>query len=116
MVNKAVKEKTLIATEISRDKMKTSHLQYVDDTIFIAYAILNNAWAMTSMLMDFELASGLKVNFSKSSLTGINVGSSFLMQMANVLQCEIGSIFFSLFGNPSWDLPQKNSGMRSSGA
>jgi len=42
-----------------------SHLQFADDTLILG----EKSWA----LILFEALSGLKVNFSKSQLVGINV-------------------------------------------
>jgi hypothetical protein len=58
--------------------LSVSHLQYADDTLFIGEATVANLWTLKAILRSFELASGLKVNFTKSSVMGINVCSDFL--------------------------------------
>jgi len=50
-----------------------SHLQYADDTLCIRKASVQNLWTMKAVLRGFEMASGLKINFSKSSLIEVNV-------------------------------------------
>lgn len=55
-----------------------SHLQYADDTLFLGQAIMANLWSLKTIMRCFELAYGLKVNFSKSYVMGVNVGSEFL--------------------------------------
>ncbi|MCI51085.1 LINE-1 reverse transcriptase like, partial [Trifolium medium] len=57
---------------IRNDGLKLSHLQYADDTLCIGEASVENLWTMKALLRGFELASGLKVNFWKSCLMGIN--------------------------------------------
>jgi hypothetical protein len=42
----------------------------------------------------FELMSGLKVNFHKSMLAGINIDQSWLEEAANILQCKVGTTPF----------------------
>ncbi|GAU21917.1 hypothetical protein TSUD_34140 [Trifolium subterraneum] len=59
---------------ISRDPVVISHLQYADDTMCIGEASAENLWTLKAILRSFEMASGLKVNFLKSGLMGINVG------------------------------------------
>jgi len=49
--------------------------------------------------------SGLKVNFNKSLLVGINISDSWLNEAAAVLSCKVGKISFmylglSIGGNP----------------
>jgi len=36
---------------------------------------MKNLWALKTFLQGFEIASGLKVNFFKSCLIGVNVSS-----------------------------------------
>lgn len=54
--------------------------------------------SMRRILRMFEMLSGLKVNFHKSSLVGINIERGELDSMANILKCEVGSIPFSFLG------------------
>jgi hypothetical protein len=50
-----------------------SHLQFVDDTLIVG----ENSWANIRVLkvnlVMFQLISGLKVNFHKSLLMGVNI-------------------------------------------
>ena len=46
-------------------------LQYADDTIFLGDATLKNVKTIKSLLRSFELVSGLKINFAKSSFGAI---------------------------------------------
>jgi hypothetical protein len=81
-------------------ELKVSLLQYADDTLFIGEACVENLWAMKAVLRWFELVSGLKVNFSKSCLMGVNVPNSFLQGAASFLNCKLGSIPFIYLGLP----------------
>ncbi|GAU34029.1 hypothetical protein TSUD_16170 [Trifolium subterraneum] len=55
---------------IGRNPVVISHLQYADDTLCIGEVSVDNLWTLKAILRGFELASGLKVNFWKSSLIG----------------------------------------------
>jgi hypothetical protein len=50
-----------------------SLLQYADDTLCIGEATMENLWTLKVVLRAFEFASGLKVNFWKSIIIGVNV-------------------------------------------
>jgi len=77
-----------------------SHLQYVDDTLFIGEVTMANMWALKTILRCFELASGLKVNFSKSHVMGVNVGGDFFGLAERSLFCRVGSVPFTYLGLP----------------
>jgi hypothetical protein len=79
---------------------KVSHLQYADDTIYIGEATMENMWTLKAILRGFELASGLRVNFWKSCLMGVNVSSQFLDMACHFLNCKHGAIPFSYLGLP----------------
>ena len=55
---------------------------------------------MLAVLMLFEALSGLKVNFSKSQLVGVNVFDSWLSEATLVLHCRVGCLLFVYLGLP----------------
>jgi hypothetical protein len=55
---------------------------------------------MKSLLRGFELVSGLKINFFKSSLIGINVDDGFMSMACNFLNCSEGRVPFNYLGLP----------------
>lgn len=57
----------ILKEKVGREKVLVSHLQFDDDTILMGKASENNLKTVKGILRLFELASGLKVNFSKSS-------------------------------------------------
>lgn len=77
-----------------------SHLQYADDTLCIGKPTVENLWAMKALLRGLEMVLGLKINFFKSSLIGINVASDFMDLACNFLNCNEGSIPFKYLGLP----------------
>jgi len=46
------------------------------------------------------MVSGLKINFFKSSLIGVNVPSDFMQMACNFLNCSEGCIPFKYLGLP----------------
>jgi hypothetical protein len=84
-----------------------SHLQYAGDTIFVGEACVENLWSMKAILRCFELISGLKVNFSKSNIFGVNVHNSFLEGAATFLHCKVRSLPFTYLGLPVGANPRR---------
>jgi hypothetical protein len=76
------------------DGMVISHLQYADNTICIGKAMMANLWFLKALLKGFELASGFKVNFSKSWLIGIYVQREFMEMACNFLGCSENNLPF----------------------
>jgi hypothetical protein len=82
------------------DSVVVSHLQFADDTLILGEKSWANIRVMRAVLFLFEALSGLKVNFSKSQLVGVNVPASWLSEAAMVLNCKVGSIPFVYLGLP----------------
>ncbi|XP_024636429.1 uncharacterized protein [Medicago truncatula] len=62
-----------------------THLQFVDDTLLLGVKSWANVRSMRAVLLLFEALSGLKVNFHKSMLVGVNISDSWLNEAASVL-------------------------------
>jgi hypothetical protein len=69
--------------------MEVSLLQYADDTLCIGDATVENLWTFKAMLRGFEMSSGLKVNFYKSCVMGVNVSDEFLGMASNFLNSRV---------------------------
>ncbi|AES78629.1 hypothetical protein MTR_7g037240 [Medicago truncatula] len=74
-----------------------SHLQFADDTLILREKSWANIRALRAVFLLFEAMSGLKVNFSKSQLVGVNVPSSWLAEAVLVLNCNVDSPFGAFF-------------------
>ncbi|MCI12496.1 LINE-1 reverse transcriptase like [Trifolium medium] len=85
---------------VGRGGMPVSILQYADDTLCIGEASVENLWALKAVLRGFEMVSGLKVNFWKSYVMGINVSEEFLSLASGFLNCRIGYLPFKYLGLP----------------
>lgn len=84
-----------------------SHLQFADDTLLLGHKSWANVRALRATLIMFELLSGLKVNFNKSLLVGINISESWLSEAASVLGCKVGKIPFLYLGLPIGGNPRR---------
>jgi len=62
----------------NHEPVVVSHLQFANDTIIVCEKSWANIRAIRAILLLFEDLSGLKVNFSKSLLVGVNVHGSWL--------------------------------------
>ena len=70
-------------------------LQFADDTIFLCEDSFNNVVTLKAIILrGFELASGLKINFHKSKLAGINVQSSDVACSTKTLNCKQMGVLF----------------------
>ncbi|GAU36827.1 hypothetical protein TSUD_320640 [Trifolium subterraneum] len=94
---------------VGRGRLPVSILQYADDTLFIGEATVENLWTLKAILRGFELVSGLKVNFWKSCLVGVNVTHDFLQMASTFLNCRIGRISFIYLGLPVGANPHRYS-------
>jgi hypothetical protein len=95
--------------KVGRGKYPVSILQYADDTLCIGEASVENLWALKAVLREFEMASGLKVNFWKSCLVGLNVPNEFIDMASDFLNCRIGSLPFKYLGLPVGANPRLSS-------
>lgn len=98
LVSRAVESDASKAIEIGDHNIQVSHLQYADDTIFMCNASPANIMSIKRILKNFELLSGLKVNFQKCNLMGINIDRDCLEASASYLGCTVGEIPFSFLG------------------
>ena len=67
LMRQAVEKSIFRGYSVGSQKVSISLLQYADDTIFFEEASMKNIKALKSILRTFELSSGLKINFAKSS-------------------------------------------------
>lgn len=84
--------------KVGSSEVMISHLQYADDTILVGEATKQNLWVMKAVLRCFELVSGLKINFHKSCLMGVNVDNHFLSSAAEFMNCRVAAMPFKYLG------------------
>ncbi|GAU48973.1 hypothetical protein TSUD_245640 [Trifolium subterraneum] len=87
--------------------LSVSHLQFADDTLLLGTKSWANVRALRAVLVLFETMSGLKVNFNKSMLVGVNIPDSWLGEAASALCCRVGKIPFLYLGLPIGGDPRR---------
>lgn len=89
------------------------HLQFADDTVLFSSPDPQSLHNIRKVLILFQLASGLQINFHKTVILGVNVEESRLGVLARHLGCKVGSFFLTYLGLPiggnlsrlaSWDI------------
>ncbi|KAJ0570205.1 putative RNA-directed DNA polymerase [Helianthus annuus] len=75
-----------------------SHFLYADDVVFLGEWSGQNAMNLKRILRCFYLASGLRVNASKSNLYGIGVDETRVQDMASLLKCKAEKFPFKYLG------------------
>jgi hypothetical protein len=98
LMKRAVELNRFRGFKVGSSEVVISHLQYADDTICVGEATIDNLWALKAILRGFEMASGLKVNFWKSRLMGVNVSQDFMTVASAFLNCKTCSIPFIYLG------------------
>lgn len=67
-------------------------IQYADDTLLLMKADVPQLICLKELLNKFADSTGLKVNFSKSSIIPINVSDTKMATLAAAFGCQIGSL------------------------
>ncbi|GKV22646.1 hypothetical protein SLEP1_g32498 [Rubroshorea leprosula] len=98
LIMEAVRKGLLEGIQIGGNEINISHLQFADDTLLMGLATEDNIWAVKCIMRSFELSSGLKINYAKSQLMGVNVEEERLAKMAYLLNCKKGGIPFKYLG------------------
>jgi hypothetical protein len=109
IMKKAVELRRFNGFRVGSSDLVVSHLQYADDTLCIGEASVMNLWSLKAILRGFEMCSGLKINFWKSSLVGVNVSPDFLRVASVFLNCRTSSLPFKYLGLPVGANPQRAS-------
>ncbi|GKV49313.1 hypothetical protein SLEP1_g56069 [Rubroshorea leprosula] len=113
LVQRVIMEGMLHGIEIGKNGLSVSLLQFADDTVIMGRANVENIRTVKDILKWFELMSGLRINFSKSSIFGYNVMEKWLKGSAGMLHCRVGRAHFLYLGLPvdgksgnkkSWEL------------
>lgn len=91
------------------DKIQIFHLQFADDTILFCQDnnyMINN---LVTSIEIFEVALGLKVNWEKSAISGINLEVSRIVSLASRLNCKVEHLPIKYLGLPLGEHPQLDS-------
>jgi hypothetical protein len=77
-----------------------SHLQFANDTLIFSSDSLFILQNIKRILLCFELVSGLKVNFYKSSIVGVGIEDHICNFTAQILRCKQEQLPFIYLGLP----------------
>ena len=75
-------------------------IQYADDTLIILEACPVQVQLVKNLIDEFAGATGLTVNYHKSSLVPINCSQVLIDSLAQLLNCQVGSMPFTYLGLP----------------
>ncbi|GJR20205.1 hypothetical protein Tco_0968732 [Tanacetum coccineum] len=84
---------------VLHDTVNISHLFYADDAVFVGQWSDRNISTLTYVLECFYLASGLKINMSKSKIMGIHVNNDNVNRAAENLGCLVLKAPFMYLGS-----------------
>ncbi len=107
LVRQAMQSKLLTGLKIGKNELEVCILQYADDTLFLCESTFSNVVTLKAILRGFELASGLKINFHKSKLAGINVLSNEVVVYSKTLNCTQMVVPFKYLGLEVGGNPRK---------
>ncbi|RVW53977.1 LINE-1 retrotransposable element ORF2 protein [Vitis vinifera] len=92
MLLKADERNSLEGFKVGRNKIRVSHLQFADDTIFFSNTSEEELQTLKSLLLVFGHISGFKVNLDKSNIYGINLEQNHLSRLAELLDCKASGV------------------------
>lgn len=107
LMRQASKSKNFQGLVVGKDKVEVSVLQFADDILFFGEVSPNNVMCIKAILVCFELAFGLKVNFFKSNLVGLGVDDLTLSKFVDILNYHCTKIPFVYLGIPIGANPKK---------
>ncbi|GJS58169.1 putative RNA-directed DNA polymerase, eukaryota, reverse transcriptase zinc-binding domain protein, partial [Tanacetum coccineum] len=96
----AVDTSLICGTNVGDTSYNISHLFYADDIVIISDWNKQDMDNIIRILQVFYLASGLKLNISKSQVYGLGVSSNDIEDMTRDTGCTTGNIPFSYLGLP----------------
>ncbi|GKV34792.1 hypothetical protein SLEP1_g43134 [Rubroshorea leprosula] len=100
LVRRAEAEGMLHGIAVGNKGLIVSLLQFANDTVILGNADSENIFAVKTILRCFELMSGLRINFCKSSVARFNVSERWIKGAASVLHCGVGGTSFWYLGLP----------------
>lgn len=83
-------------------------LQFANDKLSIGQSNWRKMWAIKAVLSGLQVVSGLRVNFLKRRLIGINVSDHFIGAATNFLSSKIEESSFTFLGMPIGCNPRRN--------
>jgi len=98
LVRQVAKKNLYRGIKVGSKGINVGPLQFVDDTLFLCEVKAQNARTLKAILRSFELASGYRVNFSKTKVGGLGLEAPLLKVFSNTLNCKHMKILFVYLG------------------
>ncbi|CAL5184247.1 unnamed protein product [Lathyrus oleraceus] len=73
-------------------------IQFTNDTLLVGESNWTNLWCIRVLLRGFKIVSGLRVNFFKSSICGVNLNLEFLEAASVFLHRGVCPLPFKFMG------------------
>ena len=80
--------------------MAKSDVEHADDTLILTRGDVASLQALKNILDDFSMATGLTINYHKSTFVPMNVDAATASTMATVLGCELSTFPQTYLGLP----------------
>jgi len=109
LVRQALKARLIKGVKVERNEVEVCVLQFTNNTMFMYEDSYNSVFTIKAILRCYEIASGLKINFHKSKLVGINVERNALGFLASTLICAFMGVPFKYLGIVFGGNPRKTS-------
>lgn len=100
MINAARMEGKINGFQVSPGGLLVTHLQYADDTILFCKDETDDIRSLKTFLRCFEAPPGLRINFSKTELIGINLDEDCIKLLAEGFGCKVGNLPLTYLGVP----------------
>ena len=73
---------------LSKNRIKVSHLQFIDETIFFVRASMEDLQNLKLILLIFGNILRLKINLDKNTLFGTNISQDLNTKLASMLNAK----------------------------
>lgn len=100
LIAKKKEEGLLTGLQPIRSSRATTHQQFVDDTMLHGIPTVKEAMAFKNILNLFSKASGMEINFSKSTIFFFNTHRAVQSHLSRLLGFKIGSLPSRYLGAP----------------
>ena len=94
-------------TKVGNEGPVISHLQFADDTIVFCDSEREEVINVKRILRCFELLSGLKINFYKSTVCGVGIKDEEVKELARALRCKTDVLPMKYLGLPIGASPRR---------